>query len=85
MSDVLEIELNPYEDECKVCEKPVSYSRSGPACGIPVYEDRVLSDDDEGEWAGFTVCTLCYHVAESMRNPDGTTIQEILAVVRGEA
>ncbi len=55
--EVVMINLSRAEADCRLCGKR-GFLDSMP--GLPMYEDEVLPDDYEGEWAGMPVCPGCY-------------------------
>lgn len=57
MKRVLVIDLNEPQANCHVCGEP-TLSR----WGIPIYEDRILRNEDEGPWGGVPACERCWAV-----------------------
>lgn len=62
--DVIHLQSIPIE--CRVCQRPWSYSPEGPSFGVPMYEDEILPDDDPGEWGGMPTCPRCYFVVRGL-------------------
>lgn len=54
------IDLQEPWAECSVCgaETPSRW-------GIPVYEDHILRNDEEGEWGGAPACEVCYSIHQA--------------------
>ena len=48
-------ELWPRECDCTLCGALTAIK-----LWLPMYEGKVLTDDDQGEWAGMPVCADCY-------------------------
>jgi hypothetical protein len=60
MRRVLEIRLYDPCAECSVCG-----AETVSRWGIPVYEDYILRNDEEGEWGGAPACEVCYAIHQA--------------------
>lgn len=58
--DVVIIDLFPPQIQCWVCGA-CDLSR----WGIPIYEGRILRNEDEGEWGGVPACERCYSLHQA--------------------
>ena len=65
MTEALQINLAPRETECIVCDAPLTDCRQG----VPVYEDMLLPNDHEGDWAGFDACPPCFAFQNALTKP----------------
>jgi hypothetical protein len=54
------IDMSPHWYDCIICDCETSGEH-----GVSVYEDEILPDDYDGEWAGFTVCPRCYSMVRA--------------------
>ncbi len=61
MSEVLVIDMNAREHLCRVCGSPCDATH-----GVPMYEDRVLANDDPGPWVGQPACLECFEKQQRM-------------------
>jgi len=61
MGEAVIINLSEPVSNCAICESivPLRY-------GIPMYEDMILPNDWEEEWAGQTVCRRCFEAQEKI-------------------
>ena len=62
MSQVLVINLNARENRCRVCGSPCDQTQ-----GVPMWEDRVLANDDPGPWAGQPACQDCFEKQQQLK------------------
>ncbi len=61
------IYLQSFDIECRVCDRPWSYSPGGRSFAIPIYEGDIVPDGYTGEWGGAPVCPRCYWITRGMQ------------------
>lgn len=76
------IHLHPHEQECHLCQATIYTTPEGGGQGIPIYEDRILADDEPGDWGGVPCCRPCFALVRELQDQgkkQGVTTTEVRA------
>lgn len=78
MADITIINMEPMfppADDCCICGCEVVVYSFQPNYALAMYEDRIVPDEWDGEWGGFTACKSCYDKNERGELPRWTVAQ----------